>query len=279
MSMDDEFSFGDFGLGEIEFDFDEFGSEGFILDESEEPTETAIYTRPVVHSMQTVCYEHAEAFARDLVIDEDTETFAFVSGNFVFGDFVEALVDLGKISVRRMSIMTLSMNDENIDSIRNIVEWWGVERLDIVLSDFWYAHERGKLVPYLFQELDVDGLELHVGFASVHCKTWCIETRGGHCLTIEGSANLRSSNNIEQVHITPDYSLYTFVVGFTEKVIEAYDVVNAEARRSRKKSIRGGELWQAVAGARAGASEAPGAARAGAQRAGGKAKKGRSSRR
>lgn len=182
-------------------------------------------------------------------LDNETETFAFVSGNFVFGDFVEALVDLGMLSVRRMSLMTLSLNDENIDSIRNIIEWQNVERLDLVVSDYWFAHERksGGLVDYLFEELAVDGLELNVGVAAVHCKTWCIETRSGNCLTIQGSANLRSSRNVEQVHISPSRELFDFVDGFTKKIIDVYNVANKNS--NRKKGIRGGQLWQAVAAA------------------------------
>lgn len=132
-----------------------------------------------------------------------------------------------------------------------------------MLSDYWYAHERKGLVPYLFQELDIDGMELRVGFAGVHCKTWTVETRNGHFLTIEGSANLRSSRNIEQVHISPDEGLYRFVTGFTEQVIGIYDVVNAEARR--RKSVRGGELWQAVAEAEAAAAAEAEAATAAAR--------------
>ena len=162
------FDFGDVdALGMYGVGFD---GEGFDFEPTRfEPTETAIYARPVVFAPQCVCYERAEDFARDLTIDNRTETFAFVSGNFVFGDFVEALVDLGKLSVRRMGVQTLSMNDENIDSIRNIVEWEGVERLDIALSDYWFAHERkdGGLVGYLFGELDLEGLDLHVAFAIV----------------------------------------------------------------------------------------------------------------
>lgn len=264
MEVGFDFGVSDIGLYDVGFELEGFEP----LPSNVEPTETAIYTRPVVFAPQAVCYEHAEAFARDLVIDNEHETFAIVSGNFVFGDFMEALVDLGKLSVRRMSVMTLSLNDENIDSMRNIVEWEGVERLDLVLSDYWYAHERkkGGLVGYLFEQLDVDGCELHVGFASVHCKTWCVETRNGNKLTVEGSANLRSSRNIEQVHISPDEGLFDFVDGFTRRVIEAYDVVNEEARRSRRKSIRGGDLWQAVAAVEA--AEAAGAeAGAGATRA------------
>ena len=231
----------DFGLGGIEFD-----SELFDYVDQEEPTKQEAYTRPVIMKPQTVCYEYALDFAEQLRLDNETETFAFVSGNFVFGDFVEALVDLGMLSVQRMSLMTLSLNDENIDSIRNIIEWQHVERLDLVVSDYWFAHERkaGGLVDYLFEELSVDWLELNVAVAAVHCKTWCIETRAGNRLTIQGSANLRSSRNIEQVHISPSRELFDFVDGFTKKIIDVYNVANKG--KSRIKGVRSGELWRAA---------------------------------
>ena len=231
----------DFGLGDMDFDAGLFE----FVNECE-PTEQEVYSRPKVMKPQEVCYEYALDFAEQLRLDNETETFAFVSGNFVFGDFVEALVDLGMLSVRRMSLMTLSLNDENIDSIRNIIEWQNVERLDLVISDYWYSHERhkGGLVDYLFEELSEDGMELNVGFAAVHCKTWCIETKNGNCLTIQGSANLRSSRNIEQVHISPCRDLFEFVDGFTKKVIDVYNVVNQDSKS--KKGVRSGALWQAA---------------------------------
>lgn len=209
--------------------------------------EQRVYNRDIVKRPQTVCYEYAMDFANQVVLDDKTETFAFVSGNFVFGDFVEALVDMRRLSVKRMSLMTLSLNDENIDSIRNIIEWENVERLDLVVSDYWFTHERfkGGLVDYLFNELRVPGMELNVAFAAVHCKTWCIETRNGHYLTIQGSANLRSSRNIEQVHISPSRDLFNFVDGFTQECINAYETVNHG--NSRIKGVRSGQLWQAVA--------------------------------
>jgi len=235
-------------------------SAGFELDGFEpmpakvEPTETAVYSRPVVFAPQTVCYEHAEEFAGDIKLDNATETFAFVSGNFVFGDFVEALVDTGKLNVRRMGVQTLSLNDENIDSVRNICEWEGVERLDIVLSDYWFAHERkaGGLVDYLFDELDIEGLDLHVAFCGTHAKVWTFETRAGNVLTIHGSANLRSSRNVEQLHISPDRGLFEFCDGMLKRMVEVYDVVNQDARK--RKSVRGSKLWQAAARKAAGAA-------------------------
>lgn len=107
----------DFDIDSIEFDFD-FDIAGFDFADEIEPTKTAIYSTPVIHKPQTISYEYAQDFAQALDLRKDT--FAFVSGNFVFGDFMESLVDLGKLTVKRMGIHTLSLNDENIDSIRNI---------------------------------------------------------------------------------------------------------------------------------------------------------------
>ena len=224
----------------------EFDLSGFDFIDELEPTQTTIYSRPVIHKPQTVCYEYAEDFANDLDLSNEREIFAFVSGNFVFGDFVEALVALGKLSVKRMGIHTLSLNDENIDSIRNILEWQPVNQLDIVLSDYWFSHERkpGGLVDYLFEELDLDGLDLHVGFCGTHAKIWTIETLQGNTLTIHGSANLRSSGNVEQVSISPDKTLFEFCDSMLQRMLETYDVVNQDARK--KKSVRRGKLWQAV---------------------------------
>lgn len=248
--------FGDLGF-DFDIDLDAFDFEGTEAD----PLETCVYTRPVAGRPVTVSYERAEELARDLVIDNETETFAFVSGNFVFGDLLEALVDARRLSVRRLGIQTLSMSDENIDSIRNVLEAMPVERLDLVLSDYWYAHECHKtgLVGYLFDELDLDGLELRVAFAGVHCKVMTIETLRGNVLTMHGSANLRSSGNVEQLHISPDRGLFEFCEGMTQRILDAYDVVN-QGNRKRKKSVRRAALWQAVAKEAEADPEAAGAA-------------------
>lgn len=245
------------GFGDLGFDFDAFDFEGREAD----PLETCVYTRPVVRRPQTCAWEHAQDLARNLVIDNEHETFAFVSGNFVFGDLLEALVDAKKLSVRRLGIQTLSMSDENIDSIRNVLETMPVERLDLVLSDYWYAHEshKGGLVPYLFEELDLEGLELRVAFAGVHCKVLTVETLRGNHITMHGSANLRSSGNVEQLHISPDDGLFEFCDRMTQRILDAYDVVNKDNRK-RKKSVRRARLWQAVA--KAGAEEPAGRAAA-----------------
>lgn len=239
--------------------------------EEDDPMEDAIWTRPVVRRPKVVCYEHAQDFARALTIDNETETFAYVAGGFVFGDFLEACVEQRKFSVRRLGMQMLSLNDENIDSLRNVVEMCGTERLDLCLSGYWYSTElhKGGVVGYLFDQLDLEGLELHVAIAELHCKVVTIETWVGNRLTMHGSANLRSSNSIEQIHISPDPALWEFCQGVTDRIVGAYDVLMQERRRNHQRSRRfgGKRLWQAIrdtdapsADEGAEAAEAPGSA-------------------
>lgn len=239
--------------------------------EEDDPMEDAIWTRPVVRRPKVVCYEHAQDFARALTIDNETETFAYVAGGFVFGDFLEALVEDRRLSVRRLGMQMLSLNDENIDSLRNVVEMCGTERLDLCLSGYWYSTElhKGGVVGYLFDQLDLDGLELHVAIAELHCKVVTIETWAGNRLTMHGSANLRSSNSIEQIHISPDPALWEFCQGVTDRIVGAYDVLMQERRRNHQRSRRfgGKRLWQAIkAPDTASRPEGGAAGEAGAQR-------------
>lgn len=236
--------------------------------EEDDPMEDAIWTRPVVRHPKEVCYEHAQDFAQALTIDNETETFAYVAGGFVFGDFLEALVEDRRLTVRRLGMQMLSLNDENIDSLRNVVEMCGTERLDLCLSGYWYSTElhKGGVVGYLFDQLDLEGLELHVAIAELHCKVVTIETWAGNRLTMHGSANLRSSNSIEQLHISPDPALWEFCQGVTDRIVGAYDVLMQERRRNHQRSRRfgGKRLWQAIrdtdapsAGAEAAGAGAP----------------------
>lgn len=224
--------------------------------------ESSRYGRPRLNPYVRVDYEYAEQFAEAFEFSPDMRVFAFVSGNFIFGDFIEALVATGKVGIKRLTIQTLSMSQENIDSLRNVIEYMGgeLESLHLVMSDYWYAHERNPqtgLVPYLFQELDVVP-DFRAAFASVHTKIVTIETLYGNKLVIHGSANFRSSRNVEQVCIEADPGLYDYVEGFTARILDAYDVVNHGVKRN--KSLRGGELWRTFSADPAAAAEAAEAA-------------------
>ena len=233
-----------FSLGDLGFDLK--GLDATAFDEPDDGIEGAVWRRPIAPAPKVVAFEHAREMAREMVLDNEHETFAFVSGNFVFGDLLEALVEQRRLSVRSLGIHTLSLNRENIDGIRNVLEMQPVERLDVILSNYWYAHELNTgLVGYLFEELDLDHLELRVAFAGTHCKVVTVETLRGNVLTMHGSANLRSSGNIEQLHISPDRGLWEFCEGMNQRILDAYDVMNQDDRK-RRKTVRRAALWQAL---------------------------------
>ncbi|MCI6843818.1 MAG: hypothetical protein MR874_03540 [Coriobacteriaceae bacterium] len=212
--------------------------------------ETCRYDRPRVYDnvLGEVSYEHACDFVDGLDLSEGARSFAFVSGNFVFGDALEAMVERRKVAPRLMTVQTLSMSEENIDSLRNVVDMMDgrLERLRVILSVYFWGHEHrpGQLVPYLYEALDVPGLDLDVAFASIHTKIVSVETLAGHHLVMDGSANLRSSRNIEQLRVECDDGLYECVERFADRVFAAYSTINRDEPYPRP--VRGNRLWGAI---------------------------------
>lgn len=233
---------------DIDFNISDFD----LVNDSDKISESR-YKRPKTYGSikRRVMYEHAVDFAKELEFERGMHTFAFVSGNFIFGDLFEALVDVGKIDIKSIMLQTLSVSQENIDSLRNLqVMCPKMERMDIILSAYFYSHELSKaegLVPYLYEQLD-NGDILQVAFGSIHSKIVTIETVAGNKLVFHGSANMRSSRNVEHICVEQDDGLFEFIEGFGRRIIEAYGTID------RTKPVRGGELWQAVQG-RAGARE------------------------
>ena len=93
--------------------------------------------------------------------------------------------------------------------------------------------------------LDTGDVDFDLAFASTHTMIISIETLGGNHVVMDGSANLRSSRNIEQFRIECDAGLYRFVEDFTDRVFRAYSVVNKD--RKRPKGVRSHEMWDMLA--------------------------------
>jgi hypothetical protein len=236
----------DFGGGdELDFSLGDVSRGG-----ADDGLATTRYDRPRIYDnvLGEVAYEHACDFVDGLDLHDGYRAFAFVSGNFVFGDVLEAMVERRKAAPKSLTIQTLSMSEENIDSLANVVDMLDgrLERLRIILSVYFWGHEHraGQLVPYLYEVLDVPDLDFDVAFASIHTKIITMETIGGHKLVMDGSANLRSSRNIEQLRIECDGELYDYIEGFADKVFAAYSVLNKDM--PYPKPVRGNRLWGAI---------------------------------
>jgi hypothetical protein len=182
-------------------------------------------------------YELAQQLAKDVTPEAGMRHFCFLSGRFIAGDFLEAWIVEHNIHVKELTVSTLSMSEANIDSLANLINGGFVEKMNIVVSDYFFSHERQNLVPYMLKELDKED-RFQLAVCGTHCKLALIETAHGSKVVIHGSANLRSSGNLEHICIEENKQLYDFNYQIQRSIIDKYWVV--------KKALRHETLWNAL---------------------------------
>lgn len=179
-------------------------------------------------------YKFAEELARDIKPELGMRVFVFLDGTFIAGDFIEAWFVEQNIRTKELTISTLSLSPNNVDSLANLMECGYVENLNLIVSDYFYSHERQSLVPYIREKLDKDN-RFQFAAAGTHCKLTMFETQKGAKVVIHGSANLRSSSNIEHITIEENTDLYDFTMELHRKIIEKYQTIN--------KAVRYNNIW------------------------------------
>ena len=207
------------------------------------------YLLPRVYSQmikKPVLWDYAIDFAKGLDLRPGYRAMCFVSGNFILGDVIEALVTLGRVNLRRLTIQTLTFSQENVDSLWNVCDMSpDLESLRIIAGGYFWAHEHkpGGVIPYLLQELD-QGDVLEIAFAAIHTKIISFETTDGLHVVMHGSANLRSSRSIEQLMVECDDDLYECVEHFAGKVIDSYSIIDKTKSKSAGRGMLAGRLWK-----------------------------------
>jgi len=187
-------------------------------------------------------YANAEKLAADIGdIPLNFRAFVLLDGKFIFGDLIEALIVNNNWQCEELTISTLSMSEDNVDSLANLVNGGYLKQLNLIISHYYFANERckGGLMPYIYTQLDKDDI-LQVAVARVHTKICMIKTTCGKKITIHGSANLRTSSNIEQIVIEHSPGLFDFCSEVHHSIIERYKTINKAVRRT--------QLWEAVVG-------------------------------
>lgn len=201
---------------------------------SEAREEESRYIRPRIKAVKEsrILYEHAVELAKSIDLERGVRYDVVVSGNFIFGDFIEAFLVRNNCKAIRMDITTLSLGQENVDSLRTLITKEYVEKLNLVISSYFYAHELHSLVPYIYEQLDVEN-RFQMAIAGTHMKTCLIETLGGKKIVLHGSANLRSSGNVEQFTIEENPELYAFYLNISDNILKEYSTIRKEIRGER----------------------------------------------
>ncbi|MDD3410287.1 MAG: hypothetical protein PHY12_05715 [Eubacteriales bacterium] len=233
-------------IDKIDFELD-FDLSDFVADFDAEPTQSRILKpkMDIKSISHRVAYRKAEEMAEQIDLSKGARTFCWVNGSFYFGDLIEALVAKRGVGIKNLYVSTLSLNQENVDSLHNVITLLPtLEHVTLLLSGYFYSHYKYDLVPYLYEKLDIAD-KTQIAFCNTHCKIICIETAKGNFYTIHGSANLRSSNSIEQIMFEEGKELYDFNAQIMDGIAEAYGTIDHSVQRE----VRGMQSWQAVADA------------------------------
>ena len=195
----------------------DLGPDDFALD-SQLSTRIHAPARSRMLHPRLIRYENAQRLADELgpLSDPGARAHAILNGNFIYGDFLEAWIKANNWLIPDAYLATLSLSHENLDSLANLLHGGYIERLHLMVSDYWFAHERRDLVPYAYQELDLGAERFQLSVTGSHCKLALLapvdDTTGATLAhhVLHGSANLRSSASIEQLAIEHDRDLYDF---------------------------------------------------------------------
>lgn len=183
-------------------------------------TEETRYTLPKVVPMKEdfVMYDNAQKMAKELRLG--------------FGERFDAYLTTQRACAKKMTISTLSLSQNNVDSLHTLMDKGYIEELNLIISVYFWGNELRSLVPYIYKQLDI-GDRFQLAVAGVHTKTVHFETLGGRKIIMHGSANLRSSGNIEQFTMEENPSLYDFYDDHFNRIIDKYATIRKPIRNSK----------------------------------------------
>jgi hypothetical protein len=185
-----------------------------------------------------VASNNALSLVEKLYLAGPAQTRCILAGTFIFGDFILAAVNL--IGPAKVTISTLSYSAENVDALYTGFSTGKITALDFIISGFFYGHYRYTLWRMLVTNLPRNACRYAV--ADVHSKVCIIEPVDTSTPTwvVEGSANLRSSQNVEQMIVAiGDKQAVDFHRLWIDRIISKFALCGRHSLNKR-------DVWQHV---------------------------------
>ncbi len=169
-----------------------------------------------------VFYQNALKLAHDIHIQRGECVYVNLAGNFIFGDFIGAFITVNSLEVEELTVISLSGGNDNFEMLDSLIDNNFVEKINLVLSKYFLRTEQKKhstTIKLLSDLHEKHNDKFNVYYADNHSKSVLIKTKKGGHVCIHGSANLRSSTNIEQMIIQENKELYNFNYQFFKNLI------------------------------------------------------------
>ena len=150
----------------------------------------------------------------------NNSVYFWIEGNFKFGDFIPVFICQNNLNVEELTIITLSADVKNFESFDELLYQNWVEKINLVLSGYFYRTEKIKHTrsyDYL-EELSIKWKnKFNVFTLNTHQKICLIKTKNEK-FVLHGSANLKGSQNFEQLMIDNSNELYDFNYKMFEQI-------------------------------------------------------------
>jgi len=207
----------------IENDIEIFGVENFAETLSIENKEPGIYKKLVKEQEKELARYKRKVkryvkpsnakFIKDYIPETNQSSFLLMNGNCEFVDFInEFIKEVGEI--KEIYLTTLGLN---LYTFKVLNKTLGNIKKNILVSTFFYSTDKHKVLKKMFNKNQLKGYK--IGIFRNHTKMVLLKTKSDFYL-FSGSANLKSSGNIEQFTIYNSKKLYNFNKDWISRVIK-----------------------------------------------------------
>jgi hypothetical protein len=168
-------------------------------------------------------YQRAARTAAELLPDlpEPGETIhTLMLGTFDLCQVITA-VAARHPQLRALRIATLCYSKRNVAELCSLLECRPGLAFILLVSVFHREHNKA-LHEYAVGEL-TEYPNVKVAAARSHCKVVCFDLGPGDALVFEGSANLRTNKNREQLTVFRDFELHLWHAAWIDELVRADD--------------------------------------------------------
>jgi hypothetical protein len=144
---------------------------------------------------------------------------ALMTGRFDLAELVAGVIDrLGPVN--HLRVATLAFSRRNLDLLTGLLDAGAVRRLSLLCSKFYVRHN-GQVYQALRDAFRDRGQR--AAASRSHCKIVCMDFAAGDPLLLEGSPNLRTNSNLEQLVMIRDRAAHDFRAAFIDSEVDAHE--------------------------------------------------------
>ena len=163
--------------------------------------------------------ENAVAILPYLPNSDEDRTHCILRGDFVVCDLIPLLISHRLTRAAHVRIATLGLSVANAQTLARLVETGLIRQLTIVASLYFSQVDKATV----FQDVTrILAGKATLAICRCHAKVILLEGPPEHRWVIEGSGNLRSSDNLEQMLILNDSATHDFHAGWIDDLVKQH---------------------------------------------------------